>query len=125
MVNAAGAAGITPGQQTQTVNNAQDLINAIVESKDQMQDALQDLSQEMKAPSTSKELGQTSQTGTTGNAQENQQVPGGTFLPEDVPKELSNEAASAFAAAVQGDDEVEKKRKKKKFEEKLEMLAKL
>jgi hypothetical protein len=123
MVNAAGAQGMIPNQQTQTVNNVKDLINAIVNSKDQMADALKDLAQEMKAPSTAKELGQKSDTGTSGNVQENQHVPG-TFLPGDVPAD-ANEAAAAFASAVQGDNEVEKKRKKKKFEEKLEMLAKL
>ena len=112
MVNAAGAQGITPGQHTQTVSNIQEFMQAIVDSKNEMKDALNDLSQEMKAPSTAKELGQTSQTNTQGNVQQNQQVPSATFLPEDTPQDMSNEAAAAFSAAVQGEDEVEKKKRK-------------
>lgn len=125
MVNAAGAAGITPNQQSQTVSNAQQLFNMISESTELLQDSLMDLSQEMKAPSTAKELGQSSTGSTVGNVQDPNQVASATFLPQEIPQDAPNEVAAAFSNAVQGQDEVEKKKKKKKFEEKLEMLAKL
>lgn len=118
---AAGGANAPNNPQQNSIQNAKDLVNLIKSSKFELADALKDLSQEMKAPSTAKELGQSSKSNSTNSSQQNQPLSAQHYIPENV----SSDEAAAFAGTVSGQTEVEKKKKKKKFEEKLALLAQL